>query len=155
MILYIGILNVWRQVSGKIASGVTVRGDGGVAGKERLGLILGEDWWLNAPSEGCRRRKPTQFLSAPKVKCMYQTPLWSLHIAVSQLEIFSIGVRWTNNDLQKIRSVVVYDGKKTQAISPWGGHIGDLHSSITLNYLLWPLCIKRKLQQVTTCNNDL
>ena len=30
MILYVGILNVWRHVSGKIASGVAVRGDGGV-----------------------------------------------------------------------------------------------------------------------------
>ena len=36
MILYVGILNVLRHVSGKIASGVTVRGDSGVAGEGRV-----------------------------------------------------------------------------------------------------------------------
>ena len=36
MILYVGILNVWHHVSGKIALGVTVRGDGGVAGEGRV-----------------------------------------------------------------------------------------------------------------------
>ena len=36
MILYAGILNVWRHVSGKIASEVAVRGDGGVVSEGRV-----------------------------------------------------------------------------------------------------------------------
>ena len=36
MILYVGILNVWRHVSGKLTSGVAVRGDSGVAGEQRV-----------------------------------------------------------------------------------------------------------------------
>ena len=40
MILYIGKLKAWRHVSRKISSGVAVRGEGGVAGEEKL-LPLG------------------------------------------------------------------------------------------------------------------
>ena len=36
MILYIDILNVWCHIRGKIASEVAVRGEGGVAGEERV-----------------------------------------------------------------------------------------------------------------------
>ena len=81
-----------------------------------------QDWWLNIPSEGCERK-----------------PLCFVHIAVSLLEMC----------LQKIRSVVVYDGKKPQPISPWGGHIGDFHSSIIRNHFVCPLCIKNNRQMYT------
>ena len=36
MFLYVGILNVWRCISGKIASWVAVRGESGVAGEGRV-----------------------------------------------------------------------------------------------------------------------
>ena len=37
MILYVGVLKMsGRQVSGEIASGAAVRGEGGVAGEEKL-----------------------------------------------------------------------------------------------------------------------
>ena len=62
-----------------------------------------------------------------------------MHIAVSLLEMC----------LQKIRSVIVYDGKKPQPISPWGGHIGDFHSSIIRNHFLCPLCIKNNRHMYT------
>ena len=38
MTLYIGVLHVWHHVRGKITSGVTVRGEGGVAG---IGRVVG------------------------------------------------------------------------------------------------------------------
>ena len=39
MILYVGILNVWRLVSGKIASGSRCEGNGGVAGEGWTGSV--------------------------------------------------------------------------------------------------------------------
>ena len=63
MILYVSILNAWRHISAKIASGVAVRGDCGIAGEGRLDGVpkfhsLGEctmplmninsDWMSNA-----------------------------------------------------------------------------------------------------------
>ena len=68
MIVYVGMLNVWRHVSGKIASGVPVRGDSGVAGEGRVvGLPkfyswdkctmplmnINSDWMSNASSGLC------------------------------------------------------------------------------------------------------
>ena len=47
MILYIGILNVWYHVSGKIASEVTVRGEGGVAGEGRTVCSLSFSWSIS------------------------------------------------------------------------------------------------------------
>ena len=52
MILYIGILNAWHHVRGKIASGVAVRDDGGVAGEEKVNCI-DSDWTSNASSGLC------------------------------------------------------------------------------------------------------
>ena len=62
------ILNVWYHVSGRIASGVTVRGDSGVAGEGRVVGIpkfhswgkctipltnINSDWMSNASSGLC------------------------------------------------------------------------------------------------------
>ena len=68
MILYVGILNASRHVSGKITSRVAVRGDGGVAAEGRnVGvpkfhswgkcsmplMIINSDWMSNASSGLC------------------------------------------------------------------------------------------------------
>ena len=68
MILYVGILNVWHHVSGKIASGVAVRGDSSVAGEQWVIGVrkfhswgkctipltnINSDWMSNASSGLC------------------------------------------------------------------------------------------------------